>query len=217
MRRWTRVCGDEGVYSIGVYLSHSRSGKFVEVGVIVGVEFSSGRWMLFGRIDFGFLLFWWQLRVICLSRVRSSTFGVFFVWILLKNQKPEVKWKFKNLDFGVPLRKKFKKMPNINFSQSFDWTTASTEMTAIHKISSNLTAVNAFFLSVEHESINVKGKRATLIEEFRSYSPLVQNSLTHVLPFDPWQSCFPRFPEGQTPINVDIFYFNQDSCYFKWM
>jgi hypothetical protein len=71
------------------------------------------------------------------------------------------------------VEREIKKMTNINLGKSFDSTTASAELTTIHKSSPNLTKVNASLRSIGHESINVKGKHAMRFEEFRSYRLLV--------------------------------------------
>ena len=60
-------------------------------------------------------------------------------------------------------------MANHNLEKNVDSTTASAPSTPTPRSKPNVSAVNAFLQSVGHESIHVKGKRATLVDELRSY------------------------------------------------
>ena len=67
------------------------------------------------------------------------------------------------------VERELKKLSNAKPDKNLDSTTPSTQSTILHKTTSSLTAVNAFLQSVGHESTNMKDKRTTLVEEFRSY------------------------------------------------
>ena len=67
------------------------------------------------------------------------------------------------------VEKELKKLSNIYSEKNFDSPMPNTKTNSIHKIKSERTAVNASLQSVGHESMNTKGKCATLVEEFRTY------------------------------------------------
>lgn len=67
------------------------------------------------------------------------------------------------------VEKELKKLASINPEMNFDSPISNTKTNNIHKVKSERTAVNTFLQSVGHESMNTKGKRATLVEEFRTY------------------------------------------------
>lgn len=70
------------------------------------------------------------------------------------------------------VERQLKTLSNANPDKNLDSTTPSTQSIPICKSASSLTAVNAFLQSVGYESTNTKGKRTTLVEEFRSYRRL---------------------------------------------
>lgn len=67
------------------------------------------------------------------------------------------------------VEKELKKLSSTNFDKNFDSTTSNMQTNTVCKTKSERTAVNAFLQSVGHESLTSKGKRATLVEEFRNY------------------------------------------------
>ena len=67
------------------------------------------------------------------------------------------------------VERELKKLSSANPDKSFDSISTSTQSTTECETTSKRTPVNAFLQSVGHESMNTKGKRATLVEEFRRY------------------------------------------------
>ncbi|CAF1541267.1 unnamed protein product [Adineta ricciae] len=71
------------------------------------------------------------------------------------------------------VEREIKKLSSVTLDKSFDQSAVSGESTVVPNATPEPTTINAFLKSVGHESINTKGKRATLVEEIRSYRLLV--------------------------------------------